>query len=444
MHSSFFRAAGPRVVLAVVAWLAIGPLWPAAAEPVAFVDVHVVPMRDETILEHQTVLVDGGVITAVGAVSEVAVPPSATVVPGAGRYLIPGLADMHVHFNGGREDNARYLKLYLSQGTTTVLCLGGNEAVLAMRDGTAREALAGPTIFSSGPVLGQLRGPKSHAAAMDEVRKQHAAGYDFIKVYNELTAEAYDGVMDAAAETGIPVVGHAVRAVGIGGALARGQHVAHLEEFIYGYFQEGLDASRIDGLVAEVKAAGIYVICTLVAYQTILDQLTDLDAALAAPGVEYISPARLAYWQADKNMYREKFDQAELERRLAPSYAFLEQLARAFQAGGVPMLAGTDATMPVVVPGFGLFRELECLVAAGLRPYDALLSATRRPAEFLRIADRAGTVEAGKRADLVLLEGNPLADIRALRSQAGVMRGGAWMDRTAVQSLLDGIRPTAE
>jgi imidazolonepropionase-like amidohydrolase len=186
------------------------------------------------------------------------------------------------------------------------------------------------------------------------------------------------------------------------------------------------------------------VICTLVAYQTILDQLTDLDAALAAPGVEYISPARLAYWQADKNMYREKFDQAELERRLAPSYAFLEQLARAFQAGGVPMLAGTDATMPVVVPGFGLFRELECLVAAGLRPYDALLSATRRPAEFLRIADRAGTVEAGKRADLVLLEGNPLADIRALRSQAGVMRGGAWMDRTAVQSLLDGIRPTAE
>ena len=143
--------------------------------------------------------------------------------------------------------------------------------------------------------------------------------------------------------------------------------------------------------------------------------------------MDYLPRTQTKFWEAGRNDYRKRFDAAELEERLKPSYAFLELLTKAFQEGGVPMLAGTDSLMPVVIPGFSIYRELEYLVEAGLSPYEALVTATR-------------TIEVGKQANLILLEKDPLTDIAHVRSQKGIMCRGTWMESAAIQAMLDSIR----
>ncbi len=415
----------------------------AAPTATAFVDVNVIPMNEETVLAHQTVLVEGGVISQIGAVSDVVVPEGTQVIDAQGQYLIPGLHDMHVHLNGGRRNNPIFLKQYLANGVTTVLCLKGNKIILDQREEVRAGTIPGPDIFTTGPIVAQMGAdPQTYDEGKQVVKDQVAEGYDYIKVYNEVPAEAYEGIMDQADEMGVTVIGHAVRSVGIEGALRRKQDVVHLEEFIYGYFGKDLDEARIPELVAKTKASGISVTATLVAYHTILDQVTDLNKALDNPATEYVPAPILTSWR-ERNEYRKNFDMDDLNEYLAPSCAFIEKLTKAFQDAGVPLMAGTDAIMPVVVPGFSIYRELEYLVAAGLSPYEALATATRTPAEYLGRGASTGTIEKGKEATFILVDANPLEDIAHARKRAGVIQRGNWMNREALDAMLYSTKPKA-
>ena len=252
-----------------------------AQDTVVFTGVNVIPMTSETVLKNQTVVVRGNEIVAIGPSATVRPPTDGTMVPGNGQYLIPGLMDLHIHLQGGRRHTPVMLEMFALTGVTTGLCMRGSSGVLDAREKVASGELLGPRIFSTSPILGNTSpNPKDYESGVKVVEKFVEDGYDFVKVYNQIPAEGYRGVMDAADRLGIPVIGHAVRSVGIEGAIERHQHIAHMEELIYGYFKNDLDESKIAPLAKRMKEADIAVVATLIAYHNIIRQVRDIDTML--------------------------------------------------------------------------------------------------------------------------------------------------------------------
>lgn len=413
----------------------------AAADDLVIRGVSAIPMTGGGVSPGQTIVIRDGRIAAIGPAGEIDAPRNARVIDGAGLYAIPGLCDLHVHFFGGRQANPGLLKLYVANGVTTVLNMRGNRGMLEMRGQINDGELVGPTLYTTSPILGNVSPtPATRAEGMERVERFHDDGYDFIKVYNYIPEEGYAGVIEAARRLDIPVVGHAVRSVGLEGALESGQHLAHMEEVLYGYFADGLDESKIPELAQRVKDSGISVIATLIVYHNIIRQVQDIDAMLASPGMEYLHPRVTASWQPDRNDYLANFDAAEVETELQPAFAFEQKLTKAFVDAGVPVLLGTDACNPIVVPGYSVHDELIELVNAGMSPREALAAGTVEAARFLGGEETFGTLEAGKRADLVLLTGNPLEDIRHSRDIAGVVLRGDWFDGPALEDMLEELR----
>ncbi len=416
----------------------------------AITDVSVLAPEADQMRAGQTVLVRGDRIVEVGSSEEVDVPGKATVIDGQGRYLIPGLTDLHVHISRSSSDVAKLFDLFLDHGVTTILNLDGSRRVLAMRDQVAGGELVGPAIFSSGPIL---RGSEQMTRE-DGVKfaTQHAdLGYDMIKVYNGVTSEGYAGILEVANNRGLPVIGHAVRSIGLLKGLESGQHIAHMEEVVYGYFtwrgreREALpedpterrsvllNVAEIDDLARRVAESGVSVIPNLVVYKQIAGQLLDPETFLSRPEAERMPESMVRSWQADRNGYFKRSNPESFLESLQQTYPFLEKLTKAFSDAGVPMLAGTDVGVPMVIAGVSLHEELELLVVAGLSPAAALATATIAAAEFLK-RDDAGQVRPGFRADLILLRANPLEDIRNTRTIDAVLLAGRELGSEAAGS----------
>lgn len=419
-------------------------LWAAGADTVFIHNVAVIPMTSDEVLANRDVLIRDGRFVSISPTGQSQTPKGAQVIEGSGKFLIPGLADMHVHFFGGSQVQPDMLYLYLANGVTTTMCMGGSRGVLRMRDKVLSGELTGPRIFSASPIIGNFEPCNIDAKRGKELVDQYAKqGFDYIKVYNYIPADAYYGIMDEAHKVGIPVVGHAVRSVGIQGAIDTGQNIAHLEEFLYGYFQDGLDESRIEPLAKEMKAHHISVVTTLIIYHNILRQLEDIDAMLKSPGVEYMPESIMRTFIPKNNDYLNRFTKKDLEKTFRPNMAFLQKLALAFQKEGVPLIAGTDSVMAIVCPGFALQGELQELVDAGLTPYQALAAATKNAAAFVSASDTFGTIEPGKSADAVLLRANPLDNISHTKEIDGVLYRGNWLSRQAIDTKLADIRTRA-
>lgn len=428
-------------------WLMLACAGFARAETIVFTDVNVVPMDRERVIPRTTVIVTDGVIASIGIKAKL--PAGTRVIDGNGAWLAPGLADMHNHVTQ-RDD----LPLLLANGVTTMLNMGEATNAFAGRTRIAvnRGDVPGPQIFTAFVVDGDPQYGHFIVKTPDEaraiVRLAKANGYSFIKVYTNLSAEAFAALADEAKVQGIGVVGHNVAAVGLAKQLAAGQAmVAHVEEFFTGFFPEPPaddqqappDDARIAEAIALVKAHGAFVTSDLFTYRTIAAQFGKpevMKAYLAAPEAHYLSPADRISWAG--SAYQRKA--VDLSRRVAFEARFVKAMAGA----GVPLITGGDApSIPGLVPGFALHGEIDAMLSAGLTPWQVLSAATRTPGEFIAKtvpgAARFGMIAPGYRADLLLVAGNPLEKPATLRAPLGVMTGGRWHDAAALKAMLDEV-----
>jgi hypothetical protein len=341
------------------------------------------------------------------------------------------------------------LTLFLVNGVTTVLNLYGTPLHLALRTAVDRGEIPGPRIFTSGRSVGAPHGQTPAIAPEEiarEVAAQKRAGYDFIKLHGDLSLEAYRRLMAASRQENMRVVGHAPRNLGVAPMLEeRQQAVAHLEEYLYAYFHYGAHPQeaipdldkKIRTLATATLKAGTSVISTIEVYRGIADQIGDLDHVLNRREVAYLplSVGASWGWWPPNNTYVSRFrrDQIPLFRT---NYRVLEQLTLGFQQAGVRLLAGTDTPTSAVVPGFSIHDELQDLVKAGLAPFEALQTATVNPAIFFGSLRDSGTIERRKRADCVLLKGNPLENIANTALIAGVVRNGQWISEAQISTAL--------
>lgn len=415
-----------------LAALALSCLTATDSPPLAIVDVDVVSMERSTIDAHRTIVIRGDRIVDVGPVADVVVPSDARIVEGRGGCVIPGLIDTHVHTFDRRD-----LPVFVAHGVTTVRHLNGTGEHLAWRQAIADGSLFGPRFFVSGPHQFGIHDEAEGRALVDA---DADAGFDFVKVYDDVDAPAYMAMVDEARKRGIRIGGHIPRNLRLDTILAaRPDSIEHAEEFLYARFAPELDPAAIPPAVQSIVEAGIAIATTLVTYDAIGRQRADLDAMLDRGENAYVAAWKRRSWGHERNRYRRAFSEAdipELRRRLA----YQRHFVRAFHEAGGRVLLGTDAGgPPFVVPGASALDELEQLVRCGMTPVAALRAATRDAAESLGIPD-TGTIAVGKRADLVLLFGNPLDDITNVRLQAGVVLAGTWLDQRSLRERLDDVR----
>ncbi|HEX6107549.1 MAG TPA: amidohydrolase family protein [Gemmatimonadales bacterium] len=408
-------------------------------ETTVFRDVNVVPMDRERVLPHRSVVVRGDRIVTI-LPADAALPEGARVIEGGGTaYLIPGLHDMHVHLLERGE-----LLLYLANGITTVRNLHGLPRHLAWRDSIERGTLPGPRLVTSGPILDghpPARSTntvlRSAADANRAVAAQKAAGYDAIKIYDNVPRDLYAALGRAARRHGVPMVGHLPTPVGLAGLLEVGAQrgIEHVEELLP-LFDDGRDTSGLGSVAAGLRRAGVWVTPTLTVHRSALEQARDWAADQRRPELAYLHPGTARSWGWTAAGEARSANPAAAER-FARTTAFFERaLVPALHQAGVKLLAGSDAPIPTIMPGFGLASELRALAAAGLTPYDALVAATRNPAEFLGRGAWSGTVTPGRAADLLLLSANPLEDIGNVERRLGVMRAGRWHPQSELRALM--------
>lgn len=405
---------------------------PEAADSsrLAIVGVTLVPMDRDAVVAEQTVVVEDGVITAIGDAALTAVPPDAVRIEGAGRYLMPGLIDMHAHLM--TDDGAEHdLLLELAAGVTTVRIMWGFQRHLEWRAAIAEGGLAGPSLYVASAGL-EGEGPywpgsivvTTDGEARAAVRDAEAAGYDFIKVYNRLEQEPYVAILEEAATLGIPVVGHVPTALTADFAIDSGQHtIEHFSRFApevttTGNWAGEIDGSRLEALMARLRLAGTWNCPTLTVQLRNQSQVASLKASplyalVSGPMREFLESSLTQPGGGDRSV--------EDGRR--------KEVLAAFVDAGVGVVVGTDTGVQYVLPGFSIHEELAHFAAAGLSPYEVLRAATADAAAALGSADR-GTIAVGRRADLLLLDADPLADVANANRRVGVMAAGRWRSQS--------------
>lgn len=426
-------------------------------QAIAFINVAVIPMDRERLLENQTVIVRDGRIVELGPAAQIKIPEGAQRIDGRGKFLMPGLVDMHIHLAPGAGDAndpaGQLMAILLANGVTTVRGMIGNPAHLPLRERVNKGEVLGPTIYAASPPLLGNNTPTPEAGAQ-KVAEYKQAGYDLIKVHEGLSPETYEAVARKAQELNIPIAGHVTASVGLERALkAKQATIEHLDgyvramvpetspvkappgQFVLGPVLDHLDESRYAALAQATRAAGVFNTPTLALFRLVLS---------------YDKPEELLKWEemryVSANMRNNFAKQKEGTTNIAASekerqkyLAIRNRLVQELHKNGAKLLIGSDSPQLFFVPGFATRREIQHLVDAGLKPYAALEAATRNGAECLKQLSEFGAVEVGKRADLLLLDANPLADVANLAKRAGVMTRGRWLPEAELRRLLDGV-----
>jgi imidazolonepropionase-like amidohydrolase len=436
------------VSAAIFASAASLALYAQAGNVLVFTGVNVVPMDRETVLRDQTVVIADGRITAVGSKASVQVPAGATVIPAAGKYLMPALAEMHAHIPGGNEPDAaveRTLLLYAANGNATIRGMLGDPRHLAFRERAAKGELFSPRIYTSGPSLNGNSVP-SKEAAIQAVTSQKAAGYDLLKIHPGIERDVFDALAAKAQELKVDFAGHVPLAVGLHRALeARYRSIDHLDGYVEAMSKTPLDSqffgvnlvndldeAKIPALVQETRKAGTWMVPTQVLFDNLLSD-EDPQEMAKRPEMKYQEPQGLIQkWIAQKQTFLAKIPAADRQKFLA----LRRKLIKGLYDAGVPFALGSDAPQMWNVPGFAAHRELQSLVAAGLTPYQALRTGTIDVATYFGMKD-GGTVAQGNRADLILLDANPLEQISNTTRINGVLIRGRWFSRADLDRKLN-------
>ena len=442
------------MVLTIVALVMVGPVSRAQqAETVAFVNVTVIPMDREHTLPDQTVIVRGTRVEALGPSASTTVPAGARRVEARGKYLMPALSEMHAHIPPGDAADAeieRVLVLYSVNGIGTIRGMLGAPKHLPLRDRANRGEILSPWIYTSGPSFNGSSAPTAEVA-VQMVKDQKAAGYDFLKIHPGVKRDVFDAMAAAADAAGIRFAGHVPLDVGLARALeARYATIDHVDGYIEALAREGaatsemfglnltgvLDESRIPQLVEATRTAGVWIVPTEALFEHWVGS-DDPETMTTWPEMQYVPKDTLDGWVATKKkLLAGGSTPAERARFLDVR----RRLIKALHAGGVGLLLGSDGPQVWNVPGFSVHRELRYLVQAGLTPYQAIETGTRKVAEFYGTAAERGTIARGKRADLVLLDGNPLEDISNMSRIAAVALGGRLLTKKEIDEQLARFR----
>jgi imidazolonepropionase-like amidohydrolase len=428
----------------------------------AFTDVTVIPMDGERTLPNQTVVVVDGVITMVGPSGSVEIPEDATTIDGSDRYLMPGLAEMHAHVppqgRPAEQDLDELMFLYVANGITTIRgMLGSPYQIDLAREIGADEHLA-PMFYAAAPSLnGNTASTPAEAEA--GIRAAASAGYHLMKIHPGIPLAAWDRMVRVANEVGLTFGGHVPADVGIRHALETGiSTVDHVDGYLEGSASDAfiaqqeaagfpiqvspallrnLDEGKMRELAELSLETGVFVVPTQYLWENLYMQV-DAEEILTRPDMAYVSEQQRNAWR-NQNSGRPKMSGEDASLFRAGRDRMLEILVET----GVPLLMGTDSPQLFNVPGFALHRELAKIAEIGIDEYTILESGTRNVGRYvsdvLGMDGNFGTVAPGQRADLVLLEANPLDDLDNLTARAGVMVRGAWVSAEEIEAGLEAI-----
>lgn len=418
------------------------------AKRYALTGVHLIPIEPAGLLSDQTLIVEAGKIVAMGPRQQVKIPPETEILPVQGQYVLPGFADMHVHLAHERD-----LLLFLRHGITQVrnmahsptwAQLAGFPDVRQLRDKVKRGQLLGPSIFACGPILdgdppqnslNQAIGNRQ--AARQAVVNTANGGFDCVKVYNRLSRENFDQIVETARENKLPVMGHVPFVVGIDHALeVKMDSIEHLNAYVEnfaGHFRIPEDQLLTYGL--KTAAAGVYNCPTLVMW----DQHPppdDFESLRRDPRFQEIPPFLRQLWAwSIPELYTITYPGHPRDYPQA-LLTLSKRMVKALDAANSPLLIGTDANLTGVHPGSTALREMELFAEAGITPQRILRAATLHPARLIQQAQAQGSLAIGKKADLVVLKANPLEDIRHVRQTQGVLVQGRWLSVAALDQML--------
>jgi len=457
-----------RIVVLLFLLLIVAP---ARAQTVAFVDVNVIPMDKERVLQHQTVIVRNGVITDIGDTKRIRIPAGARRVDAAGKFLIPGLTDMHVHLFTDDEFPDELaedeLRIMIAYGVTTIRLMTGTPEQLVLRRKSAAGEIVAPMIYAASPQFTGRKSTNAHvvtteAEARAAVIKSKQDGYDFIKVTTYLKPEVYEAIVDEAAKQNIRVVGHAdSRTVGLPRALKAKQQIEHLDSYLEALLPESspvkgsvsdiylynpknwesidyLDENKIPEIARQTVNSNPFVVPTLHLFKFTFGKGRSEESFMAQPDICFYPKKFVDQWMAVSKRYLSTA--APIEKR-EKYIAIRNKIVKAIYDAGGHVMAGSDTPEWLMLYGHTLHLELIDLRDAGLSNYAALEAATRNPAMFFGTLNKTGTIEKGKRADLVLVEANPLDDIANTQKRAGVMINGKYYLQAEMNKWLDEIAP---
>ena len=466
----------------LITWLCLIPcLWagspPRADDAVLiFTNVNVVGMRDGAVARGLTVVIKHGRINGVAKVGFVGQGRNIQIVNANGKYMVPGLWDMHVHsaFVSPAWDEKVIYPLYIANGVTGVRDMGGDPDVLEdRRNRIDRGDLLGPHLILAGPFLAAgksdrqtiaVNTPEDARQAVDAVKKR---GLDFVKILS-VSRESYFAVADESAKERIPFAGHVPHSVSVREAATAGQKsIEHLTGVLlacssredelraqglaalgkrdYAAYQKlgpqiiaTYDPAKAGALFLQLAQSNTWQVPTLVWTQS--NSRIDAADLESDPRLKYVPASVRGQWDPAK--LREKTSPEELAALKVEADRDVE-LVKAMHNAGVRFMAGSDGPDPYVFPGFSLHDELEWLVKSGFTPLEALQSATFSPGLFMSKMDKYGVVELERAADLVLLDANPLDDIRNTRKIFGVVVGGKYYSRRELDTMLQQVEKLA-
>jgi hypothetical protein len=402
-------------------------------------------------------VVRGERISAVGRSAEVQVPADATRIDGRGKFLMPGMAEMHAHIPGGKASDElmhRVLALFVANGITTIRGMLGDPRHLTLRAAVTKGEVVGPTLYTSGPSFNG-NSATSPEVAVKMAQEQKDAGYDLLKVHPGVSRAAFDAMAATANKLRIPFSGHVPADVGLERALAAKYHsIDHIDGyfeyavkpgapvdttnpgFFGANFAAHLDPSRLAKAVADTKRAGVWIVPTQGLLEIFMSPST-ADQLRTSPGVEYLPTPVVDGWVKQRQAFvaQPGFSAETNERFLIER----RKLLKALHDAGVDIAMGSDAIQTFSVPGFSIQNEMRAMARSGLTPYQIYVTGSRNVARLFNRADESGTIAAGRIADLVLVDADPLADVANFAQQTGTMVRGRWHPRAELLAKIKGM-----